>query len=83
MQIYYMYWFQQPVFHIMYAVCVPMDFACTDHRFYASHFEGRVFPTTSSAAPDVKYDPWFTHANTLIRPTIRISIERRNLMYTS
>ena len=30
-------------FQIMHAMCVRMDFAGTDNRFYSSHSEGHVF----------------------------------------
>ena len=55
----------------MHAMCVPMDFAGTDKTAKSIgthiHFEGRAFPTATSAAPEVKDDPWFTHTNTLIK----------------
>ena len=35
--------FQQLVFQILRAMCVPVDFTGTDNRFYSSHSEGHVF----------------------------------------
>ena len=48
-------------------MCVAMDFAGTDNRFYSSHSKGHVFSSHPTPQRKFKYGPWFTHINTLIK----------------
>ena len=48
-------------------MCVPMDFAGTDNRFYSSHSKGHIFSSHPAPHGKFKYAPWFTYINTLIK----------------
>ena len=42
-------------------MCVHVDFAGTDNRFYSSHSKGHVFSSHPAPHRKFKYASWFAH----------------------